>query len=73
MDDIEDFSTLRRGKPAAHIVFGIPMTVCSANYVLVKTILNIIDQVPEEKKINGTMIIMVCHNLINTTIQTFLI
>ncbi|KIK96348.1 hypothetical protein PAXRUDRAFT_772218 [Paxillus rubicundulus Ve08.2h10] len=32
-DDIEDDSDLRRGKPAAHKVYGIPQTINSANYV----------------------------------------
>ncbi|KAF8845968.1 terpenoid synthase [Paxillus ammoniavirescens] len=33
-DDIEDDSDLRRGKPAAHKVYGTPQTINSANYVL---------------------------------------
>ncbi|KAG7087470.1 hypothetical protein E1B28_013435 [Marasmius oreades] len=33
VDDIEDDSTLRRGKPVAHKVYGIPQTLNSANYV----------------------------------------
>ncbi|KAF9257740.1 terpenoid synthase [Marasmius fiardii PR-910] len=33
LDDIEDNSHLRRGKPAAHVVYGIPKTLNSANYV----------------------------------------
>ncbi|KAI6148443.1 isoprenoid synthase domain-containing protein [Pisolithus tinctorius] len=32
LDDIEDDSDLRRGKPAAHKVYGIPQTINSANY-----------------------------------------
>lgn len=32
LDDIEDDSELRRGKPAAHRVFGIPQTINSASY-----------------------------------------
>lgn len=58
MDDIEDYSTLRRGLPAAHIIYGIPMTVCSANYILAKTVLELIDQVPDEKQYDGLMIIL---------------
>lgn len=32
VDDIEDNSILRRGRPAAHIIFGTPQTINSANY-----------------------------------------
>ncbi|KAF7375744.1 hypothetical protein MSAN_00464000 [Mycena sanguinolenta] len=32
IDDIEDSSHLRRGKPVAHTVFGIPKTLNAANY-----------------------------------------
>ncbi|KAG9312242.1 isoprenoid synthase domain-containing protein [Chiua virens] len=33
VDDIEDNSELRRGKPAAHKIYGVPQTINSANYV----------------------------------------
>lgn len=33
IDDIEDESMLRRGKPAAHLVFGKSQTVNSATYL----------------------------------------
>jgi geranylgeranyl diphosphate synthase type 3 len=33
VDDVEDSSTLRRGFPVAHSIFGIPQTINSANYV----------------------------------------
>lgn len=33
VDDIEDGSQLRRGKPVAHAIFGIPATLNCANYV----------------------------------------
>jgi len=33
VDDIEDGSQLRRGAPAAHMVFGVPATLNCANYV----------------------------------------
>ena len=32
VDDIEDGSKLRRGRPAAHTVFGVPSTLNCANY-----------------------------------------
>ena len=32
IDDIEDNSILRRGLPAAHTVYGIPLTINTANY-----------------------------------------
>lgn len=33
MDDVEDASELRRGAPAAHIVYGVAQTINTANYV----------------------------------------
>ncbi|KAJ6534994.1 isoprenoid synthase domain-containing protein [Mycena capillaripes] len=33
IDDIEDDSQLRRGKPVAHSVFGVPQTLNAANYI----------------------------------------
>jgi geranylgeranyl diphosphate synthase type I len=36
-DDIEDFSDLRRGKPAMHIKYGLPHAVNIGDYVFMKT------------------------------------
>ena len=33
VDDVEDSSTLRRGRPVAHSIFGVAQTINSANYV----------------------------------------
>ncbi|KAG9317869.1 isoprenoid synthase domain-containing protein [Chiua virens] len=33
VDDIEDDSELRRGKPVAHKIYGVPQTINAANYV----------------------------------------
>ncbi|KAI0399340.1 geranylgeranyl pyrophosphate synthetase [Xylaria palmicola] len=33
IDDVEDNSTLRRGLPVAHSIYGMPQTINSANYV----------------------------------------
>jgi geranylgeranyl diphosphate synthase, type III len=33
IDDVEDYSSLRRGLPVAHSIFGVPQTINSANYV----------------------------------------
>lgn len=33
IDDIEDNSVLRRGQPCAHLIYGIPQTINSANYI----------------------------------------
>ena len=35
LDDIEDDSTLRRGNPTAHTLFGAAQTINSANYIFV--------------------------------------
>ncbi|KAL4966087.1 bifunctional terpene synthase/polyprenyl synthetase family protein [Aspergillus stella-maris] len=36
LDDIQDGSQLRRGRPAAHAIFGQPQTINSATYLFVK-------------------------------------
>ena len=33
VDDVEDGSSLRRGLPVAHSIFGVPQTINSANYI----------------------------------------
>ena len=33
IDDVEDNSSLRRGFPVAHSIYGVPQTINSANYV----------------------------------------
>ncbi|KAM7188405.1 Isoprenoid synthase domain containing protein [Rhypophila sp. PSN 637] len=38
LDDIEDGSPLRRGKPSAHTVFGIPQTVNACNFMMTKAV-----------------------------------
>jgi ophiobolin F synthase len=34
LDDIEDASDIRRGKPTAHLIFGVSETINSANYAI---------------------------------------
>ena len=34
IDDIEDSSKLRRGQPCAHLIYGTPSVINSANYVM---------------------------------------
>jgi geranylgeranyl pyrophosphate synthase len=36
LDDVQDGSGLRRGKPAAHAVFGMPETINSANFAILE-------------------------------------
>ena len=36
IDDIEDGSALRRGQPAAHVLYGVPMSLNTANYMYFK-------------------------------------
>ncbi|KAK6505213.1 hypothetical protein TWF481_007131 [Arthrobotrys musiformis] len=38
LDDMEDSSTLRRGNPSTHMVFGSPQSINSANYMFVKSL-----------------------------------
>lgn len=37
IDDIEDNSNLRRGKPTAHLIYGVPFTINSSNYIYFKS------------------------------------
>jgi geranylgeranyl diphosphate synthase type 3 len=36
IDDIQDNSTLRRGIPVAHSIYGVASTINAANYLLLK-------------------------------------
>jgi geranylgeranyl diphosphate synthase type 3 len=36
IDDIQDNSTLRRGIPTAHSIYGVASTINAANYLLLK-------------------------------------
>ncbi|KAI0395376.1 terpenoid synthase [Xylariaceae sp. FL0594] len=38
LDDVQDSSPLRRGKPATHVVFGLAQTVNSATYQIVEVV-----------------------------------
>ncbi len=38
LDDFEDGSHLRRGKPSAHTIFGAGQTVNSANYHVIRAL-----------------------------------
>ncbi|KAJ6217053.1 hypothetical protein RDWZM_008210 [Blomia tropicalis] len=48
IDDIEDNSTLRRGIPVAHHIFGIASTINSANYVYFLSLNKLIQSFPVE-------------------------
>ncbi|KAH9965450.1 terpenoid synthase [Russula dissimulans] len=43
IDDIEDNSQLRRGRPVAHKIYGVPQTINSANYVYFLAFQEILD------------------------------
>lgn len=34
LDDVQDASRLRRGKPSTHMVFGVPQTINSAMFIV---------------------------------------
>ncbi|ODV92032.1 hypothetical protein CANCADRAFT_30300 [Tortispora caseinolytica NRRL Y-17796] len=38
IDDVEDAAVRRRGQPSAHLIFGIPQTINSANYMYFKAL-----------------------------------
>ena len=49
IDDIEDESLMRRGLPCAHIVYGIPATLNSANYYYFLILGKIVDATSPDK------------------------
>ena len=49
IDDIEDGSVMRRGRPCAHLVFGTAATINSGNYYYFKFIEQMIEVCPQEK------------------------
>lgn len=55
IDDIEDGSVLRRGVKVAHLIYGVPMTINSANYIYfisMKFIPNLIKDLEREAGVN---------------------
>ena len=48
IDDIQDNSEIRRGKPAAHIVYGIPISINSAYLKCFTLLSNVKDKYPTE-------------------------
>lgn len=49
IDDIEDASELRRGLPCAHLVYGVPSTINSANYYYFLALQKLVQISPPEK------------------------
>lgn len=49
IDDIEDDSVLRRGQPVAHLVYGIPITINSANYYYFVALNKLVQHFPSDK------------------------
>eukprot|EP00659_Diplonema_papillatum_P016106 gene16106-24675_t len=49
IDDIQDESKLRRSIPAAHTIFGVPLTLNSANYVYFLALQGVSDLVPADR------------------------
>ncbi|GME74621.1 unnamed protein product [Ambrosiozyma monospora] len=52
IDDIEDDSKLRRGKPCSHLIFGVPQAINSSNYTYFKTMQLLNDFFCEDPKKN---------------------
>ncbi len=42
LDDVEDGSIFRRGKPATHMVFGMPQAINSAGYQINKAMMDLL-------------------------------
>lgn len=51
LDDIEDNASLRRGRPVAHSVFGVPRTINSASFVMLDTLRETSRIFPESQSI----------------------
>lgn len=51
VDDVEDGSKLRRGNPVAHEIFGVPVTINTANYMYFVAIQEALSLGPEAIKI----------------------
>lgn len=49
IDDIEDDSTLRRGIPVAHNVYGLATTINCANYIYFLALHKIITELPHDE------------------------
>eukprot|EP01080_Neovahlkampfia_damariscottae_P010004 gene10004-2323_t len=43
IDDIEDNSKLRRGKPCAHLIYGMATTINSANYIYFESLKDVVE------------------------------
>ncbi|KAI0302298.1 isoprenoid synthase domain-containing protein [Multifurca ochricompacta] len=54
IDDIEDNSQLRRGRPVAHRIYGVPQTINSANYVYFLALQEILKLKDQGEKTGGT-------------------
>lgn len=51
LDDIGDSSQLRRGKPAAHTIFGVPSTINAADYGILRA-LDEVRKLPSQKALD---------------------
>lgn len=51
MDDIEDGAVLRRGRPVAHSIFGVPRTMNTANFAMITTLQAACTKFPEVQSI----------------------
>jgi geranylgeranyl pyrophosphate synthase len=55
-DDIEDGSDKRRGIPAAHKVFGVPLSLNAGTYAMISPLDKILKEFPQEKKVEASKI-----------------
>jgi geranylgeranyl diphosphate synthase type 3 len=53
MDDVEDNSELRRGIPVSHLVYGVPQTINTANYVYFLAMNELIEMNAAQKTDSG--------------------
>lgn len=64
IDDIEDNSQLRRGVVAAHVVYNIPMTINTANYMYFEA-MNLLRNISQDEHITSSLIAIFNEELQN--------
>ncbi|OWR50756.1 geranylgeranyl pyrophosphate synthase like protein, partial [Danaus plexippus plexippus] len=53
IDDIQDNSLVRRGKPTAHLVYGVPLTINSAVQVMAESMKIALELAPDPSRVKG--------------------
>lgn len=65
IDDIEDNSSLRRGIPTSHVLYGVPMTINSANYMYFRAMEMLQTIAGEDKLLLHDLMVIFNQEMIN--------